>query len=100
VLYRRLKFSGEARVKFHTSIKFHFRSQAEVKRKTPPQALLDALRKIAVLVQRSFAARMFAAALKFIIPHRRRPNKILNPDLHKSFYLLQCPSVKFCLLKF
>ena len=52
--------------KFHTSIKFHFRSQTEVKRKTPPHALLDALRKIAVLAQRSFAACMFAAALKLL----------------------------------
>lgn len=75
MLYRRLKFSGGARVRFHTSIQFHFRSQTEVKRKTQLHALLNALRKIALFAQRSFAAYIFAAALKLFIPHGCRPNK-------------------------
>lgn len=67
VLYRRLKFGGQAeRAKFHTSIKFHFRSRAEVKRKTQLHAPLDALRKITLFTQRSFGARMLATVLKFL----------------------------------
>ena len=72
MLYRRLKFSGGAR-KISYEHKISFQIAAEVKRKTQLHAPLDALHKIALFAQRSFAARMFAAALKFIYTARTPP---------------------------
>ena len=85
MLHRRLKFSGGTRVKFHTSIKFHFRSQTEVKRKTQLHAPLDALHKIALLRKDRLPRACSRGGFEIIIPHGRRPNKILNADLLNLF---------------